>query len=125
MNKTRRNHYVPQLLLSEFTDENGILFFVNNCSQTPVVKSSSPTNLFVKRDLYRHDGELINVTTDIEEQFGKLETLFAPIHQEIIGSIRKGLTPEIDSSEKSILIDFIVAQSRRTLDQRNRMRKTA
>lgn len=125
MNKTRRSHYVPKLLLSEFTDENGTLFFVNNCSHIPTVKSSSPTNLFVKRDLYRHDGELIDVTTDVEAQFGKLETLFAPIHQEIIKSIRKGLPPTIDPKSKSILIDFIVAQSRRTLDQKNRMHKTA
>ena len=125
MNKTRRSHYVPKLLLSEFTDGTGILYFVNNSSQTPVVKSSGPTNLFVKRDLYRHDGDLIDVTTDIEEQFGNLETLFAPIHQEMIKSLRRGLTPEINATKKSILIDFMVAQSRRTPDQRNRMHKKA
>ena len=125
MNKTRRNHYVPKFLLSEFTDDKGILFFVHNRSEKLVIKSSRPNNLFVKRDLYRHDGKLIDVTTDVEEQFGKLESKFAPIHQEIIGEIRKGMTPHLNSRKKSILVAFIVAQSRRTLDQRNDMKKTA
>ena len=125
MNETRRHHYVPQLLLSEFTDKDGTLFFLDNCSQTPVMKKSGPINLFVKRDLYKHVGKLIDVTTDVEEQFGKIETLFAPIHQDIIKSIRKGNTPKIGSHKKSILIEFIVAQWRRTLDQKNRMRETA
>ena len=124
MNKTRRNHYIPRFLLSEFTDHKGILFFVHKRSHT-LVKSSRPNNLFVKRDLYRHDGELINVTTDVEEQFGKLESLFAPIHQDIIGKIRKGMTPELNLRKKSIVINFIIAQSRRTLDQKNRMQKVA
>ena len=125
MNNSRRNHYVPKFLSSEFTDSTGALFFVNKRSKTMVVKSSTPNNLFVKRDLYRHDGDLINVTTNVEENFGKLESRFAPIHQEIIETIRNGMTPKLSLIKKSILTAFIVAQSRRTIDHRNRMQKTA
>ncbi len=124
MNKTRRNHYVPRFLSSAFTDDQGILFFVNNHSQKPTIKSSRPNNLFVERDLYRHDGQLIDVSTDVEEKFSKIESRFAPVHQEIMQEVRKGTTPNMDWRKKSRLIAFIVAQWRKTPDQKKRMEST-
>lgn len=103
----------------------GSLFFAINRSNKLAVKKSSPTKLFVKRDLYRHDGELINVTTDIEENFSTIESQFSPIHRELLEKIRSGIMPNLNLIKKSILITFMLAQSRRTLDQKIRMQKMA
>lgn len=125
VNKTRRNHYVPRFLSSAFTDETGSLFFAINRPNELAVKRSSPTKLFAKRDLYRHDGELINVTTDVEENFSTIESQFSPIHRRILEEIRNGIMPNLNFIAKSRLITFIMAQSRRTLDRKICMQKMA
>ena len=74
----------------------GSLFFAINRPNERAIKKSNPKKLFVKRDLYRHDGEFIDVTTDVEENFSTIESQFSPIHREILENIRNGIIPNLN-----------------------------
>ena len=125
MTETRRHHFVPQFLLSAFTDQRGMLFFARKNSSGPEVKCSHPRNLFIKRNLYSHRGKLTRVTTDIEALFSHMESEFAPIHRKILSAVREGKTIVLGLKERLIVIDFVIRQWKRTLDQSNRMKETA
>ena len=112
MSQARRNHYVPKFLSRQFADKSGLLYFARK--GVSIIEPIRPRSLFVELDLYSLEGDYINVTTNIEGEFSKLESMFAPIHRNIIKSIRNQETPYLSTNDRNTIEDFIIIQSKRT-----------
>ena len=123
-NRPKRHHYVPQLLLREFTDnDNKLHFCILRSSEGAVikphervVKSRTPKKLFAEDELYtQYDGhEEENVS--VEDSLSKLESKAAPVIKKIISSARADRPPKLTPDEKNIWDAFFLIQSFRTPD---------
>ena len=112
MSRARRHHYVSKFLLTQFADKDDLLYFARKGFDE--VKPIRPSNLFLERDLFSLDGEFINVSTDVEGMFSKIESRFAPIHRMIIETVRKREIPVLAVEDRMIIADFVIAQWKRT-----------
>ncbi len=52
MSVPKRQHYVPKMLLRNFTDENGWLYVFDGRVPTIGVRRSRPEQAFVQKDFY-------------------------------------------------------------------------
>ena len=122
-NRPKRHHYVPRILLREFTYDNENLYFCILRSSDKIIKprerdvnSANLKNVFVKTQLYTQYDDQEEKDVSIEESLSKLETKAAPIIKRIIDSARAGRPPELTPDEKNIWDVFFLIQSLRTPD---------
>lgn len=109
MNEPERNHYIPQMLLREFTNKNGKLYCFRKDSPGGVFESN-PKNAFVKKNLYTQQDAHGNKDFSVEKDFAKLEGQTGPIIKKIIGAARLGKPPCLTDSEKEIWDVFFCSQ---------------
>ena len=117
MSIAQRQHYVPKFFLRQFTNQDGILFTVRKGTPPLAINPVTPANLFVEKDLYKHDGILTTIKTDLEAKFSNIESRFSPLQKEILATIREGKTPHLHSDEKIIFSKFVLTQGRRVPDK--------
>lgn len=93
---TRRQHYVPEFLLRQFTF-NGSDAYVLDKENKNKIYISDVRNLCFKKDLYEQKWENSRkelgkyvLDNQIEERFANLEYIVSPIFREIIGQVRSG-----------------------------------
>ena len=91
-----RHHYIPRMVLRNFANESGGLFFWRRGMGIGVVRSTKPTNLFVEDNLYTVIDKEGARDHSIEHWFGRLETLAAPFIQQFLNIVRQGATPIMD-----------------------------
>ena len=123
-NRPKRHHHVPQLLLREFTNnDNKLHFCILGSSEGAVikprervVKSATPKNLFLQKELYTQHGDHEEKDVSVEKSLGELETKAAPVIKKIINSARANKLPELTPDEKNIWDVFFLIQSLRTPD---------
>ena len=123
-NPPKRHHYVPKLLLREFTDnDNKLHFCILGSSEGAVikprervVKSATPKNLFLQNELYTQHGDHEEKDVSVEYSLRELETKAAPIIKKIIDSARADRLPELTPEEKNIWDEFFLIQSFRIPD---------
>ena len=123
-NLPKRHHYVPQLLLRKFTDnDNKLHFCILGSSEGAVikprervVKSATPKDLFLQNELYTQHGDHEEKDVSVEYSLRELETKAAPVIKKIINSARADKLPGLTPPEKDIWDVFFLIQSFRTPD---------
>ena len=100
MNRPKRHHFVPQMLLRRFTDENGLLHVFDKRIREKRVVSSRPTNVFLKNELYTQHGEGGIKDVSAEAMFANLENEANLIIERIVAMVRKKLRLSLSPKKK-------------------------
>ncbi len=116
-NISRRNHYIPQMLLRNFVDNNGLLHCYNKKSDMKKIFSSHPKNVFLETDLYLTKDQNNVISEGLEKYFSKLEGYTAEIIKKIVASVRKLEKPNLTVQEKEIWNMFFYYQWKRVPDK--------
>lgn len=120
MNNPKRHHFVPQLLLKRFTNDEGLLYFYDKRRPENGVCCTGPSNLFVESHFYSELGDDGGQDPWLERILAKLESNTEPILQRIIESARKGELPNLSQEEKEIWDYFLYYQWKRVPDSLDR-----
>ena len=114
MNTSINQHYVPKMLLRQFTDQNGYLFCCRRLGSESKIWKQKPCKAFRQKNLYtRYDNDG-SIDQSIEtEQFARLEGDASPIIDEIVERAMKGRLLRLDKIQKEILLTFLIHQYRR------------
>ena len=124
-NRPKWHHYVPEMLLKIFTDDDNNLHFcflrsperavIKPCER--IVKSANPKKLFAEKELYTQHGDHEEKDVSVEKSLANnLETKAAPVIKKIINSARANKLPGLTPREKDIWDAFFLIQSLRTPD---------
>ena len=116
MKEPKRHHFVPRMLLRNFTDEKGQLYFFDERSEEKCVRPIGLDNFCVEKNLYTCRDECGNEDVSAEEDFSELEGQTAGIIKKIISAARDGKLPELTPSEKETLDRFLLCQWSRVPD---------
>lgn len=114
MTNPKRHHYVPQMLLNSFTDEEGWLHWCRRDEDEPVIRPARPSELFLKNHLYSIIAAGGGKDPAIEIALSKLETKTVPVVQKMIEAARAERLPDLTEEEKYIWYHFFSMQWRRT-----------
>ncbi len=114
--KKRKNHFVPRMLLKNFTDEDGKLYFFDKRFKQKQVRETTPKDLYWERDLYVLRGADGNMDDSAEDLFAEREREVAPVFNKIIAAVRKREEPVLSMHEGNILDRYIYFQWERVLD---------
>lgn len=115
----KRQHYIPKMLLKRFCDDDGWLW--TGGKDLPDVYRRRPKNVFVENHLYTkygYDGE--PPSAEYEQVFSRIETIADPVIDRIVNSARQVQCPVLSAEEQAILLEFVMAQARRTRESRRR-----
>ena len=114
--KKRRNHFVPRMLLKNFTDKGGRLYFFDRRFEEKRILKTTPDVLYRERDLYVVRDEDGNRDDSAEDLFAEFEREAAPVFDKIITAVRDGKEPVLNSSERATLDRYIYFQWARVPD---------
>ena len=104
------------MLLRNFTDENGFLYFYSNHFNEKQVRKIIPEKFGLENNLYTEYDEQGNKDTSAENLFADLEGRTAKILRKIINAARTGKKPELTPLEKETLDHYIYCQWGRVPD---------
>ena len=116
MSKPKRNHFVPRMLLRNFTNQKGLLHFFDKRFTEKRIRQTTPDNFCLECGLYMYDDEHGNKNISIESDLAELEGKAAKVIEKIIEATRTEKLPELTCSEKGILDRFFYCQWARTPD---------
>ena len=117
MKEPKRHHFVPKMLLRNFTDKKGQLYFFDERSEEKCVRSIGLDNFCVEKNLYTFCDERGNKDVSAERDFNYLvEGPTAGIIKKIISATRSGKLPGLTPSEKRTLDRFLLCQWSRVPD---------
>ena len=119
MNRPKRHHYVPEMLLRNFANENARLYFFHRDSEERCVRDIEPRNFCVECELYTVYDENGDADVSLEKELGRLEEEAKPVITEIIENARAGKAPGLTPSEKETWNRFFMCQCGRTPDITN------
>lgn len=122
-NIPHRHHSVPQMILRNFTNDEGWLWGFNKKGQKSF--RNIPQNIFVKHDLYGEQDEQGKKIAPIETKLAQLEGMAAPIIKKMIGAARHGLCPNLTPDEREYLCHFVLSLARRTPHMREMVEQKA
>ncbi len=105
--KKRRNHFVPRMLLKNFTDEDGKLYFFDKRFEEKRILKTTPDALYRECDLYVVRNEDGNRDDSAEDRFAEFERKVAPVFDKIITAVRDVKEPVLNSSERATLDRYI------------------
>ena len=112
-NIPRRNHYIPEFLLNNFSDDNGLLWAGDKLGQEPF--PATPRRLFVKSNLYANTDHDQSVKTyENEDALHRIEDDAKPAVSAIIEQARRRCFPRLSAEDNDRFKRFIAAQMRRT-----------
>jgi hypothetical protein len=111
-----RHHFVPQMIIRNFADQDGWLHGFDQQHPRRGVFRTRPENVFVEKHLYSEfDREGTLVPTG-EEALGRLEDTVAPIVRKIINAARKQQNPKLTANERGWWDLFFFLQWKRVPD---------
>jgi hypothetical protein len=96
--KAKRHHFIPQMMLRHFADNDGQLWFWRRDSAEDGVRKTSTQNLFVEKDLYTFTAANGMKDVALETFFSHLEGAGATFISQLADIIRRGKTPKLDES---------------------------
>lgn len=105
-NPPKRHHFIPQMMLRHFTDDDGQLWFWRRDFEKGAVKKTGTKHLFAENDLYTlvdADGEK---DVALEKFFAKMEGVCAKFIEDLADIIREGATPKLDDGAWDFWGDF-------------------
>ena len=119
-NRPKRNHYVPQMLLKNFCQDNGLLWIGDKIRGG--VYQANPTKVFVRRKLYvKQDYSGENESFEYEHILSKIESSAEPAVSSILEQVRCGRNPQLDPSLNRQFKEFVIALARRTPESQERV----
>lgn len=110
INEPKRQHYVPKMLLRNFTNEKGRLYFFDKRFPEKNVLESTPAKLFVERHLYTLYDESGGKDIRVEKLLVDIERDANAIVEKIINAARAGKLPKLTPHEKKIWDQFFCCQ---------------
>ena len=116
MNTPKRHHYVPQMLLRRFTDENGRLFVFDKRNSARIVLRSTLRRAFFENDLYTRYRNGENKDRSVELALAAIEGQANGLIEKIVSAARAGQRPNLTTEEKSRWDWFFCCQWRRVPD---------
>ena len=112
-NRPRRNHYIAQMLLRNFTNDRGYLYVLD--IERHKVYRSKPRKAFTKNKRFvRFDGEGKQNDYYVEMILSEIESKAAPAIGKTITAARKQVCPDLTSGEQFILKMFYFTSHMRT-----------
>lgn len=102
MSVSRRHHYIPQFLASNFTDVDGVLFVYNKDEDRIVSKKQSPKAMFFEKDR--------NTVEFNGQKLDDLEKLYSVLDDKISRHLRSVLTSKTISPEQVVSIALLASQ---------------
>jgi hypothetical protein len=93
----KRHHFIPQMMLRHFADDDGQLWFWRRAFEKADVRKAGTQNLFVEKDLYAQllpDGAK---DVALEEFFARMEAHGARFIAQIADAIRNNKRPKLDT----------------------------
>ncbi len=117
MNEPKKHHFVPSVLLNNFTDENHWLYFYDKRFEKQEVNRQKPSEIFYEKHL-NTDKESIDGSREysLEEKYSKIETKIQPVFEKIFQNVRSAILPKFTDHELDTLIEFVYTQYRRVPD---------
>lgn len=115
MSTPKRHHEIPQMLLRNFVDENGLLHCYRKEDNRAF--AAAPAKVFARRRLYSKRGEDCQQEDASKEQelAVQIEGPAKPVIKKIVTRARMGMVPGLSSEEKFIWDLFFCVQCRRTV----------
>ena len=117
MGQSKRHHIVPQFILRNFTNKDGILrCFRRGASEC---YGTSPTNALAINHLYSGWNEDGTRDTNLESEIAKVDGSAARVVKYIIGRARAGKELTIAPEEKNAWLEFLRLQNARAVQAAN------
>jgi len=112
----KRQHFIAQMLLQRFADENGKLFFFSKQFPAKGVLAITPRNLFCQTHIYTAKDKHGAMDVRLEHYYADLECLANAIIEKIVTSARYGHKPHFTAQERDIWDYFFYNQWKRVPD---------
>ncbi|MXW37400.1 MAG: DUF4238 domain-containing protein [Acidobacteria bacterium] len=116
MSKARRQHFIPRFVLNNFTDDTGHIYYCRRSESHSAVVRTTPTNVFVEKDLYSIKGDNNNIDVSLEHQFSRLEHVASQIVAKILLAVRVNELPKLSRGDRIVLNNFVYYQWKRVSD---------
>lgn len=116
MSNPKRQHYIPQMLLKHFVDDNDQLSFFERDAPEKGVRRQTPRTLFVKNHLHTFTDLDGNKDFSTEEFFSELESEANPVVCKIVDHARNGRLPCLTPAERKVWDRFFFILSKRLPD---------
>ena len=111
MNIPKNHHYIPQMLLKRFTNQEGKLYVYDRCHPEKGIQKKDPRKTFVRRHLYTQVEEDGTRDVSVETKFlAPLESDASPVIEKIISAARMRLIPELSAFERRSFVTFFYYQ---------------
>lgn len=118
MSTPKRHHYVPQLLLNNFTDQDDWLHWCFTSGNDRNPKKARPKEVFAEGHLYSTLSVDGSKDPRIETEFlREMESKAKPVLEHIIEHARSGNVPSLSIAQREIWSVFLLTQWRRTPDR--------
>ena len=114
MSPPKRHHYVPNMILRNFTNDGGQLHCWRRAGTKNKIWKAPPENAFVVGHLYTKRDEFGNPDMSIEKDLSVVEGNAAAVIDKVINCSLNGNCPRLSPSERERLGRFIDHQHRRT-----------
>ena len=117
MSDPKRHHYVPQVLLENFTDSDGWLHICNKSSLKAY--RTRCDKAFVRKHYYSETDSFGSRDSKMELYLAEIEGKIAPVLSKLIRSSKSSENPRLNSNEKALWDKFLLLQYRRVPDLRD------
>jgi hypothetical protein len=109
----KRHHFVPQMLLRLFTDEDGNLYYFSKQFADRGIQVAKPENLFCQTHLYSTKSKEGVLDVHLERYYARLESAAKPVIDKILSAARSGERPGLSTQERETWDLFFCNQWKR------------
>ncbi len=113
MGKPKRHHTNPRFLLNGFTDEQGVLHYLDKASTLPNIHRSRPKDAFISKNTYSFKDAKQQLDASLEMRLSDEEGRSAGVIKNLMKCSGNCLPPTIDSDQKSTIAAFVYLQWQR------------
>lgn len=118
MNRPKNQHYIPQMLLKRFTNQEGKLYVYDRSHPEKGIQKKDPKKTFVRRHFYTQVKEDGTRDVEVETEFlAPLESDASPVIEKIVKAARRGRPPNLSSDERDIWQNFFYTLFARVPDR--------
>ena len=119
-NETKRQHYIPRMLLKRFCDAEGFIYVGDLIART--VFRQNLSNAFVKNHQYtRYLYEDESRSMEYESRLSEIESAAAPVIEEVVSSLSANKLPDLSDAARLALKRFVFSLARRTRESQSRV----